>query len=144
MNEERKMILNMLQEGTITAEEAERLLDAIPEDNAAGTDIIAAGTSTYNSQTPRRIRVLVTENGQSKANVKVPFSLVRAGLKIGKAATAVGAKHAKDDDEVALLNAISNIDVDELIASLDDGEITLPYTIVDVDEDNSHVTVILE
>ena len=44
------------------------------------------------------------------------------------------------------IDILNNIDVDELLASIDDGEITLPYAIVDVDDEDSgdQVRVVLE
>lgn len=147
MHEERRMILEMLKEGAVTIEEAERLLEAIPaEEETARTEALMAGSSGGN--TPKRIYVHVTEDGRTKVNVKVPFSLVRAGLKLGKSFGALGARHAKDQSEADALEMLKEIDIDELLDSLNDGEITLPYTIVDVDnvEDGrlQHVTVLLE
>lgn len=72
--EERLKILEMLQNGDITPEQASKLLDALStrEKQAQG-------------QKPRwmRIRVTDTDTGQSRVNVRLPVGLVRAGLKMG-------------------------------------------------------------
>lgn len=143
MNEERRMILEMLQEGAISVEEAERLMEALP---AEGPRQLAEA-SVRAGVSPKRVVVLVTENGKQKVNVRVPFSLVRVGLKMGKSIGAISLKSAKDDPQAQqALDILNNIDVDELLASIDDGEITLPYAIVDVDDEDSgdQVRVVLE
>lgn len=138
MNEERRMILEMVSTGSITVEEAERLMEALPQENEESA-------RPTGGRLPKRIRVNVTENGRTIVNVRLPFSLVKAALKIGKTGALMGAKYAKEEDE-RLLSYISEIDIDEILESVSDGEITLPYTMVDVDEpkENQHVEVVLE
>lgn len=145
MNEERKMILQMLSDGNIDVDEAARLLDAVPEESAGGRSAEDALT-TGGGPAPKRLHVLVSENGKTKVNVKVPFSLVRAGLKIGKTFGAMGAVNSKDPVEADALNMLKDIDVDEILSALHDGEISLPYVMVDVDseEENQQVRVVLE
>lgn len=77
MNEERKRILNMLAENKITAEEAEALLDAMSSPLAAETSV-GAGTR---SADPKYLRVVV-EGGEDKVNVRVPFQLLRVGMRL--------------------------------------------------------------
>src|SRR5262245_48726241 len=77
MNEERKRILSMLAANKITAEEAEALLDAMSPPPATGaTD---GGGSL--SADPKYLRVLV-EDDADKVNVRVPFKLIRAGMRL--------------------------------------------------------------
>ncbi len=80
MTEERRKILEMLSEGKITAEDAERLLDRIE-----------AGASSA-TKTPRKpgekcklkwLLVHVDGNDGDKVNVRVPISLIRTGIKLG-------------------------------------------------------------
>jgi hypothetical protein len=77
MSEERKRILNMLAENKITAQEAESLLDAMSPSRATG----ATDGGGARSADPRYLRVLV-EDGKDKVNVRVPFQLIRAGLRL--------------------------------------------------------------
>lgn len=72
MNEERRMILEMLQEGAISVEEAERLMEALPAEESRQLTTAAPARAGVS---PKRVVVLVTENGKQKVNVRVPFSL---------------------------------------------------------------------
>lgn len=77
MTEERKRILNMLAENKITAEEAEALLDAMSSASATGTTVGGATRSVD----PKYLRVVV-EGDEDKVNVRVPFQLIRAGMRL--------------------------------------------------------------
>jgi hypothetical protein len=78
MNEDRRRILSMLSEGKLSASEAEALLDAVaiaPRSQPDG-DVVA---------NPRYLRVVVEGHEgahDSKVNVRVPFSLIRAGVRL--------------------------------------------------------------
>jgi hypothetical protein len=78
ITEERRRILNMLAEGKLTATEAEQLLDAVTPSNAATADLTP--------RDPKFLRVLVEghdeEHGMGKVNVRVPFTLIRAGMRL--------------------------------------------------------------
>jgi hypothetical protein len=80
MNEERRRILAMLAEHKITTQEAEALLDAMaPGASAVSSTALAPGAM------PKYLRVLVEdhENGHTgKVNVRVPFNLIRAGVRL--------------------------------------------------------------
>jgi hypothetical protein len=77
MNEERKRILNMLAANKITAQEAEALLDAMSPPPPAGAT--AGGGAP--SADPKYLRVVV-ESDEDKVNVRVPFQLIRAGMRL--------------------------------------------------------------
>lgn len=84
MGKEKRKILEMLSKGTISVDEAEKLLNALssghkdPEKNAAGQD-------TYSASKPRYLRVVVEpgENSEKKerVNIRVPMKLIRSGIK---------------------------------------------------------------
>ena len=80
MNEERKRILDMLAEGKITAEDAERLLLAISGEKENSTG------STVKSASPKYLRIMVEPGPSSdhhdRVNIRVPLKLIRAGLKL--------------------------------------------------------------
>jgi SHOCT-like protein len=81
MNEERKRILNLLAQNKITAEDAEALLDAMSPPPATGT---TDGGGAIGAD-PKYLRVLVedVEDGHAgKVNVRVPFQLIRAGMRL--------------------------------------------------------------
>ena len=82
MSNERRQILQMLSEGKIDTDEAERLLDALNR----GDQPQAAAVQP--SGKPKWLRVEVKcdpdeHNGRENVNVKVPLSLLRAGVKLG-------------------------------------------------------------
>jgi hypothetical protein len=74
MNENRRQILDMLAQGKITADEAERLINALEKSPA------------QTGETVKYLRVLVDANdaldGPTKVNVRVPMQLLRAGVRL--------------------------------------------------------------
>jgi hypothetical protein len=81
MNEERNRILDLLAAGKITSEEAARLLDALAG-RAAQSEAAEPVAKTGPAATPKFIYVKVLSAKGDNVNVKVPLSLVRAGLKL--------------------------------------------------------------
>jgi len=80
MNEERKKVLEMLSDGKISADEAERLLDAL-ESKATDTSPQAALTKTLDNL-PQYLFVKVDSVDGDKVNIRVPLKLVKAGIKL--------------------------------------------------------------
>ncbi len=72
--EERMKILEMLQEGVITSEEANRLLQALDGQSKAPP-----------GRKPRWLHIKVTDTDANKTrvNVSLPVSVAKAGLKMG-------------------------------------------------------------
>jgi hypothetical protein len=85
MNEHRRQILQMLSEGKISADEAERLISALEERPSASP---AQGVSDSGTKArPKYLRVQVDaeddgHDGPTKVNVRVPMQLLRAGVKL--------------------------------------------------------------
>lgn len=84
MSENRRQILEMLSQGKINADEAERLIAAVerPAQNQANSSSSAA---VSNKPSPKYLRVVVEENGAqgpNTVNVRVPLQLLRAGVKL--------------------------------------------------------------
>lgn len=93
MTQERDRILDLLATGRITSEEAGRLLDAVGSrstaagaeaaaDAGAGARATTAPTKTASATPPKYIYVKVISTKGDNVNVKIPLSLVRAGLKL--------------------------------------------------------------
>ena len=97
MSEERSRILNLLADGTITVDEAERLLDAVGSGTGAGPTAAAteagarpeagpeagsAGKTAGTGGTPRYMYVKVISTDGDNVDVRIPLSLVRSGLKL--------------------------------------------------------------
>jgi len=82
MNEERLRILNLLAAGKISAEEADRLLDALGAPRAGDT---ASPGGSAAPGSPRYLRVVVESDKPDqtgKVNVRVPMNLLRAGVRL--------------------------------------------------------------
>jgi hypothetical protein len=80
MNEERKKVLEMLAEGKISANEAERLLETL-ESKATETSPQTALTETLNNL-PKYLFVKVDSVDGDKVNIRVPLKLIKAGIKL--------------------------------------------------------------
>jgi hypothetical protein len=80
MNEERKKVLEMLAGGKITADEAERLLDALKNKTAETSPQTALAKSLDNL--PQYLFVKVDSDDGDKVNIRVPLKLVKAGIKL--------------------------------------------------------------
>mgnify|MGYP007039525523 CR=1 FL=1 len=83
MNEQRRQILQMLAEGKVTADEADRLIDALVRDQPASPPAAAARPRAR----PKYLRVVVNAedpggDGPSRVNVRVPLQLLRAGVRL--------------------------------------------------------------
>ena len=138
MNDNRRQILDMLANGKITAEEAERLIAAL-ERNSVGA------TAMSESDKVKYLRVLVDTNdpldGPTKVNVRVPMQLLRAGVRL----TGVIPASAREEVNAALrkegiafdINNVTPQNLEELIEQL--RELT-----VDVDNENTKVRVFCE
>lgn len=79
MLEERRRILNMLAEGKISAADADGLLTAM-----ADTPPPAIEAAPAAPKAPKYLRVQVEDNegDNSRVNIRVPFSLIRAGVRL--------------------------------------------------------------
>ena len=87
MTEDRRRILNMMAEGKLSAAEAEALLDALSTNNSSAPLVATRPQQAQPAAPadPKYLRVLVEsqEGGKpSKVNVRVPFELIRAGMRL--------------------------------------------------------------
>lgn len=103
MSEKQKKILEMLTEGKIGVDEAERLLSSL------GTDVIEPGevarVGAAAMRKPKYLRVTVRpgpdhehEEDAEHVNVRVPVSLIRSGIKL----TSLMPEQARDKVSEAL------------------------------------------
>jgi hypothetical protein len=155
MNEERMKILNMVSEGKITAEEADKLMEKLDEqERDFSSDAWASGesepdgspASLQKSALPKYIRVRVepkegTKSDHGKVKVRVPLTLIRAGMNI--ASLMPKEVHDKIDDAMGdqgLGFKLSDIDD----KNIDDILLALRELVVDVDTDNETVKVYCE
>ena len=143
MDEQRRQVLEMLAEGKITAEEAERLIDALEREQPELPP--AAGATSRPKPRPKYLRVVVIDNSAgdepSRVNVRIPLQLLRAGVRLASLIppVAVTKINAKLDESGILidLTELKPQQLEELIDQLDD------FT-VDVDDSDSKVQVFCE
>lgn len=136
MSEERRKILEMLADGKVSAEEAERLLDTIEPEPAITAP--AAG----NGELPRYlyVRVEPKEGAQDADQVKVtvPLSLVRAGINF----MSLLPKDARKDVESAMEKSGFDFDLDNLNGEQADALLmALKELVVDVETKENTVKV---
>lgn len=135
MNEHRREILEMLSQGKITADEAERLLAALDRERPATDD------SATPHRRPRYLRVNVQSEEDTKVNVRVPMQLLRAGVRLASLfppQTRALVDEAMHERGITLdLAQIKPENLEELIDQL--GDMT-----VDVDDKDVRVRVFCE
>jgi hypothetical protein len=115
MNSERKLILDMLAEGKITAEEAERLLSKLGQ---AAEPVEVVEQDAPRPGKLKYLRVLVESKDGDNVNVRVPLALVKAGIKL-KGVIPKEA-HEKMHEKGVDLDALSALDEEELLEALRD------------------------
>ncbi|MEV3871397.1 hypothetical protein [Streptomyces sp. NPDC049906] len=83
-NEQRRRVLDLLAEGKVTAEEAERLIDALDRERTEPP----SKTAPRSPSRPTHLRVVVNAtdegdgDGTSRINIRIPLQLLRAGVRI--------------------------------------------------------------
>jgi hypothetical protein len=143
MSEERRQILQMLAEGTVTADEAGRLLDALGASVAAGPAKTPSGIQdTLPKHLPRYLRVMVDDmegtDGPTRVNVRVPLKLLQAGVRLASLLPEV----ARDPINQALTKQGIPFDVSQLKpADLEALVEHLADLSVDVDQNEGKVKV---
>jgi len=130
--EERLRVLKMVQEGKITAEQAVELLDALSEGvPLAGKDskTSSSANSFYGKGGSRwlRVRVTDTDSGKTRVNIRLPISVVTAGLKMG----------------MRFAPEVEGLDSGQLIEAIKSGELGQILDVFD-DKDGEHVEVFIE
>lgn len=127
--EERLRVLRMIQEGKLSPDEAAGLLEALEETGTPrSTDFLPAATApAAKSNRWFRVRITDTDSGKTRVNIRMPISIVNAGIKMG----------------VKFAPQVEGLDPEALMELINGGE---TGQIVDVfdDEDGEHVEVFIE
>jgi hypothetical protein len=145
MSENRRQILQMLANGQISTDEAERLIAAT--DKASFASAAVADEPVRRNARPKYMRVVVdTDEGQTgdkptKVNIRVPMQLLRAGVRL----SSLIPEQARDKVNAAMreqgvafdLNQLKPENLEEVIEQLSD-------LTVDVDSDNTKVRIFCE
>jgi hypothetical protein len=125
--EERVKILQLIQDGKISASQGVQLLEAL-QDPLRNRAESASGQPKA-TQVARWFRVSVTDTdtGKVRVNVRLPVNLITAGVKMG----------ARFSPEV------EGLDMEQLMTLIKAGEIGKIVDVVD-EKDGEHVEVFLE
>ncbi len=127
-SEERLRVLQLIQDGKISAEEGIRLLESLDSASqiAAGK---LAGTSQPTGRGARwfRVRVTDTTTGKTRVNVRLPVNVLSAGMKMG----------ARFSPEV------EGLDMNQLMELIQAGATGQVLDVTD-EGDGEHVEVFLE
>ncbi|MBN2053634.1 hypothetical protein JW905_01850 [bacterium] len=128
MSESRKKILEMVADGRISVEEAAQLLakvesaiDMIPP-SPDPEPAPAPPRPPSRPPAPRFLRVVV-DGGSDRVNVKLPMSLLKAGIKLS-ALLPDSANEAVEEHGINLSN-LASLDSAELIEALAELEVTV-------------------
>jgi hypothetical protein len=129
-NEERLKILKMVSDGILSIDEAEKLLDVL--DDKKSTDQQSTAVEENWAVTGKKgkwLRIIVSEanSGNKKVNLRIPSSLISAGLKIASKY----APEMQGIDANEIMNAL-NQDVQGKFIDVEDGE------------DGEHVEIYIE
>ena len=141
MSENRRQILDMLVQGKINADQAERLLAALEREPAS----TAGAGETRRNDKVKYLRVVVDAHddvdGPTKVNVRVPMQLLRAGVKL----TSIIPPRARDEVNEALRKEGIDVDIAKLTPeSLEEIVEQLRDLQVDVDHDRAKVRIFCE
>ena len=135
MNEHRREVLEMLSQGKITADEAERLIAALEKEQPAASN----GAESSTKARAKYIRVVI--EGPTKANIRVPMQLLRAGVKLASLIPPQARVHVNDalhEKGIQIdLSQIKPENLEDLIDQLND-------LTVDMDDKSSKVRVFCE
>jgi hypothetical protein len=125
MSDDIKKILKMLEDGKVSVDEAEVLIDAIQTNNSISKTTAKA----------KSIKIYVYDkvNDKKKVDITIPLSLAKNFLKFGL-------KFAPKDLKIGDQD-LEGVDFDEIIRSIENGA---EGTLVDVDEDTERVIIKVE
>lgn len=125
-SEERMRILKMIQDGVISAEDGIRLLESIEQSEKREK---SAHPPEEQGRAAKffRVRVTDTNTGKARVNVRLPVSVLSAGMKMG----------ARFSTE------IQGLDPSELMQFIREGTIGKIVDVFD-ENDGEHVEVFLE
>jgi len=142
MNDDRRSILQMLADGKINADEAERLLAALER---TGPAVSRPQAAVGGNGSPKYLRVCVDtdeeEGGPTKVNIRVPMSLLRAGVRL----TSLVPPAARDQLNAELAKNGVPFDIAQLKPeNLEDLIDQLNELTVDVDQEKTKVRIYCE
>jgi len=132
MGEERMRVLNMLASGKISVEEAESLLAAIESPESKPKEPSREVTRVEAAKKggmPKFFRVTVESTGGDNVDVRIPFGLLKAGIRLStlmppEVASKVSQQLADKGIQIDL-NHLKKEDIDELLSYFSEMEINV-------------------
>ncbi|TDA63483.1 MAG: hypothetical protein D9V45_13890 [Chloroflexi bacterium] len=121
-SEERLKILNLVQQGKISPQEGIRLLEALDKSQPSFSRPFSAGGPRW-----LRVRITDTSTGKTRVNVRLPVTVLNAGMKMG-------ARFSPELDREQMSDILKAVRAGEI------GQVLDVYN----DKDGEHVEVLLE
>ena len=123
MNENSRRVLEMLAEGKVTVDEAERLLSLVGEEPEA------SAPAHPRRGAARHLRVTVDSDGGEHVDLRVPLALIKAGVKLhtllpDQAAKGIRKAMKKNGVDIDLFNQRTD-DLEQLIDALSEVEVNV-------------------
>ena len=127
MNENSRRVLEMLSEGKVSVDEAERLLSLVDEKPETTTAV--QPLAPPRSGTARYLRVTIDSDDDEHIDVRVPLALIKAGVKLHtllpeKAEKGIKKKMKKSGINVDIDNLRAE-DLEQLIDALSEIEVNI-------------------
>jgi hypothetical protein len=141
MSDQRKQILQMLADGKINADEAERLLSAL--EGSKGNATVESETIEGKGSKPKFLHIKVesepgNDSGHENVDIKIPLILIKAGMKLGSLVP----DSAKSKINAHLGEQGLNIDLNQLDGEKIDVILqALCESSIDVDSDKEKVRI---
>lgn len=133
MTENRRQILDMLSQGKITVDEAERLMAVV--DQPEGAEAGRSGSSKSRQSSAKYLRVVVgsdsedgSESDADRVNIRIPLALIKAGVRLAallpadttkkvneameKQGLGLDLRNLKPEDLDQLVDALAELEVD--------------------------------
>lgn len=126
MSEEKLKVLQMIQDGKISASEGMELLKALEEAEPGET----SGLSNLNG---RFFRVRISAEGNTKVNVNVPLKLLKVVSKFAGVGMGFIPPEAKEELNRKGID-LSQIDLEELVRMIEEGLIDCKLVDIDVND----------
>jgi len=142
MAENRKQVLEMLAQGKVNVEEAERLLSLLEQPPSAGPS--GPATEGGPKSQPKYLRVVVEpddEASKERVNIRVPMGLLRAGVKLAALIPSVATSRVNERlQEKGIGIDLGNLKVEDLEQLIE----ALAEIQVDVHDGKERVRVFVE
>ena len=130
MSDEKARILQMIEDGKISAADALELLNALSESENKSKVVSTNITNRF-----LRVRV---DNAKSKVNVNIPLSLLKATSKLVNMGMSFIPDEARQEMHKKGID-LSKIDIEELVTLIESG--LVDGKLVDVDAENGRTKV---